>query len=52
MKPKPPKMTPAQKCAQHAGSRFIRFIPAPKYADYLLSNQSRHIYDNQGRRVK
>jgi hypothetical protein len=52
MKTKPPKMTKADKLAQHAGSRFIRVIPSHKYAEYLYSKWSEHKYDKQGRRVR
>jgi hypothetical protein len=52
MKMKPPKMTKQQKLDQHQGSRFIRVIPAPKYAAYLASNASRYEYDEMGRRTR
>lgn len=48
---KPPKMTKQQKLDQHRGSRFIRVIPAHRYADYIRNEPERQ-YDAQGRRTK
>lgn len=53
MKLKTSKMTPDQKKEQKRGSRFIRIIFAPDYANYLASGQAtNHQYDTQKRRVK
>lgn len=52
MKTKSPKMTQEQKNEQNRGSRFIRDIPAPRYAEYLANESYKPVYDKNGRRVK
>lgn len=52
MKAKPPKMTKLEKAKQNSGSRFIRVIPAPRYAEYLASEESWHLYNERGYRIK
>ncbi len=52
MKIKPAKMTTLEKAKQNSGSRFIKVIPSYAYSDWRRSSASKHVFDDQGRRIR